>query len=116
MPNKKKSRDQGIIVTQLGLLSDETGRTGYVIAWKSTAYRHWQMHCERVMEFVEIDGGAGTEYVCWETFGGLLGSVVKATVGGQLVERFGDYTRDLKGFVEGMQGQGVERAAENADA
>lgn len=65
------------------------------------------------MEFVEKDGG--TEYACWETFGGLLGSVVKATVGGQLVERFGDYAGDIRGFVEaGMgerKGKGVNGSA-----
>jgi hypothetical protein len=49
---------------------------------------------------MENDGG--TDYACWETFGGLLGSVVKATYGHQLVERFGDYARDVKRFVEGM--------------
>ena len=93
---KKKSRDQGIVVTRLEKM---TGGEGYRIAWKSTGYSYWQLHSERVMEFVEKDGG--TEYVCWETFGGLLGSVVKTMVGGQLVDRFGDYARDVKEFVEG---------------
>lgn len=96
---KKKSRDQGIVVTKLEKLSEGKG---YRIAWKSMGYSHWQLHSERVMEFVEKDGG--TEYVCWETFGGLLGSVVKAMVGRQLVDRFGDYARDVKGFVEGRVG------------
>jgi hypothetical protein len=86
-------------MTKLERLED--GRTGYVIAWKSTGFSHWQMHSERVMEMVEKDGG--TEYTCWETFGGLLGKVVKVTVGSQLVERFGDYARDVKGFAEGSK-------------
>lgn len=60
--------------------------------------RYFRLHSERVMEFVE--GNGGTDYVCWETFGGLLGSVVKTTVGGQLADRFGDYARDLKAYVE----------------
>ena len=55
------------------------------------------------MEFVEIElegGGKGTEFSCWETFGGVLAPVVKATHGGTLVERFGDYQRDVKAFLE----------------
>lgn len=57
------------------------------------------------MEFVD-DGVGGTEYVCWETFGGVLARVVKLAVGGQLVKRFADYAMDLRGFVE--RGTGVE--------
>lgn len=109
---KKKSREQGIVVTRLERLEDGSGggRTGYRIAWKSTGFSHWQLHSERVMEFVDWDGG--TEYSCWETFGGLLGSVVKATVGGQLVDRFGDYARDVKGYVEGLgKGEAVNGSA-----
>lgn len=33
-------------------------------------------------------------------FGGMLGSMVKMMVGTQLVERFGDYSRDLKQYFE----------------
>ena len=109
MPDKKKSRDQGIVVTILKTLDElEDGKVGYRIAWQSTGFSSWLLHSERVMDFVELDGGAGTEYTCWETFGGLLGSVVRATVGGQLVERFGDYARDVKEFVEaGKRREGV---------
>jgi hypothetical protein len=55
------------------------------------------------MEFVEIgmDGGVvGTDYSCWETFGGILAVAVKGTVGGQLVDRFGDYAKDVKMYLE----------------
>lgn len=97
---KKKSREQGIVVTILERFEDQEKRKGLRIAWKSTGWAHWQMHSERVMEFVETEDG-GTEYSCWETFGGVLGSVVKRMVGEQLVDRFGDYARDVKKFVEG---------------
>jgi hypothetical protein len=100
--SSKSNGKQGIEVTVLGELSD--GRRGFTIAWKSMGRAHWQLHSERVMEFVETDAG-GTEYLCWETFGGLLGAAVKATVGRQLADRFGDYARDLKGFVEGGRGE-----------
>ena len=52
------------------------------------------------MEFLEFEGLEGTEYVCWETFGGILGGAVKATVGAQLVDRFGEYARDVKLWIE----------------
>jgi len=80
-------------------------RKGYRIAWTARGWSHWQLHSERVMEFEEVPGESEGElrtlYTCWETFGGLLGGTVKLTVGKTLVERFGDYSRDLKGFAEG---------------
>lgn len=100
----KSSGTQGIEVTVLAALDD--GRKGYRIAWKSTGRAHWQLHSERVMEFVETEEGT-TDYVCWETFGGILGIAVKKTVGRQLVDRFGDYAKDVKGFVEAEQGKSV---------
>lgn len=79
-------------------------RKGYRIAWASSGWSHWQLHSERVMEFEELPGEGEAEvrtvYTCWETFGGLLGGTVKFTVGNTLVARFGDYSRDLKGYVE----------------
>lgn len=132
VPDRKRSRGQGIVVTVLERINEadssstasssaattptnasassgtasgtEAGqRKGWRIAWKSTGWSHWQLHSERVMEFVEIEGGKETEYACWETFGGVLGKVVKATVGSVLVERFGEYAADVKGFVEGAK-------------
>lgn len=131
---------QGIVITRLEAIHAENvdvgvdwlgerkgkERKGYRIAWRSTGWREWQLRSERVIELVEDgeggDGkggdGKGTQYTCWETFGGVLGSVVKATVGTQLQDRFGDYARDLGGFVEsggdagggaGEEGKEVER-------
>jgi len=97
---RKKSRDQDIVITAIEKLGD--GREGYRIAWKGTGWSHWQLHSERVMDFVAIEGG-GTDYTCWETFGGILAVAVKGTVGSTLVERFGDYARDVKGFLEGVK-------------
>jgi hypothetical protein len=41
-------------------------------------------------------------YGSWlrETFGGVLAPVVKYTTGAKLVDRFGDYSRDLKAYYE----------------
>jgi hypothetical protein len=102
VPGRKRSRTQGVIITVLCPLN-EAGKKGYRIAWKSTGYSHWQLHSERVMEFLEIaldNGMIGTEYSCWETFGGLLGPVVKSTFGSNLVDRFGDYASDVRGYFE----------------
>jgi len=102
---RKKSRDQGIAITRMEKLDD--GRKGFRIAWKSTGWSHWQLHSERVMDFVEVEDGV-TDYICWETFGGVLSIAVKATVGGTLVDRFGDYARDVKAFLEkGKDGSDV---------
>ncbi|KAH7355052.1 hypothetical protein BKA65DRAFT_535351 [Rhexocercosporidium sp. MPI-PUGE-AT-0058] len=126
-PGAKKSRSQEMVITILEPLSSTpsspsplapssqtTQRKGYRIAWKSLGYAHWQLHSERVTELVEIDedegeGRKGTEYVCWETFGGALAPVVKLAVGGQLRERFGEYAGGLRGFCfagkGGMEGE-----------
>jgi hypothetical protein len=115
VPGAKKSRDQGIVISRIEQLDD--GREGFRIAWTSTGFSHWQLHSERVMDFVD-DGKGGTEYACWETFGGLLATVVKATYGGTLVERFGDYAGDVRGWFEKGEkwkeapGEGVENGAD----
>jgi hypothetical protein len=102
---KKRSRTQGMLVTVLEPINPtpDSPKSGYRLAWKGVGYSHWQLHSERVMEFIEIElenGERGTEFSCWETFGGVLASVVKGTYGGTLVERFGDYQRDVRGFFE----------------
>jgi hypothetical protein len=108
VPGRKRSRTQGVIITVLSRFN-EAERKGYRIAWKSTGYSHWQLHSERVMEFGEIvldNGKIGTEYSCWETFGGLLGPVVKSTLGGQLVDRFGDYAKNVREYFEDEEVKG----------
>lgn len=105
---RKRDRTQDIVITHLEKM-EKDGRHGYRIAWKSTGWAHWQLHSERVMEFTEyeIEGGAiGTDYVCWETFGGLLARGVKAAKGSQLVERFGDYSRDVRDHFLHQQAKG----------
>ena len=103
--DSKKDRDQGIVLTRLEKLGD--GKQGLRIAWKGTGWSHWQLHSERVMDFVDVGDGV-TEYICWETFGGILARIVKLMHGETLVERFGDYTRDLKAFSEGRKVEDIE--------
>ncbi|KAF8850930.1 hypothetical protein BDZ45DRAFT_679498 [Acephala macrosclerotiorum] len=101
---RKRSRTQGVCITRLVRIEEE-GRRGYRIAWKGTGWSHWQLRSERVMEMVEVEGEGGmkTDYVCWETFGGMLGPMIKMVVGSQLVDRFGDYSRDLRQYFEGRK-------------
>jgi hypothetical protein len=91
-----------MVVTVLSPIN-ENEKQGFRLAWKGTGFSHWQLHSERVMEFIEIElenGEHGTEFSCWETFAGVLAPVVKATYGSTLVERFGDYQRDVKAYLE----------------
>lgn len=94
------------VLSPLPSTSTTEGKKGYRLAWKGTGFSHWQLHSERVMEFISIDlgegKGEGTEFNCWETFAGIMAPVVKATYGGTLAERFGDYQRDVKAFLESI--------------
>lgn len=104
----KRDRTQGILVTYLEKIQKD-GKHGYRIAWKSTGWAHWNLHSERVMEFTEYEmegGKIGTEYVCWETFGGILASATKLTVGKTLVDRFGDYSKDVRDYFLRQEAKG----------
>ncbi|KAL2070769.1 hypothetical protein VTL71DRAFT_13795 [Oculimacula yallundae] len=112
-----KSRKQVIVVSVLEPLSSSPSASsssskGYRIAWIAEGYAHWQLHSERVTELTETtdeEGRTGTEYLCWESFGGLLAPVVRLAVGGQLKERFGDYANGLREFcVDGKGKTGGE--------
>lgn len=75
----------------------EGGRRGWRVLWH--ADEGWLLNGERVLEVVETEDGC--EYVTWESFGGWLAPFVRFAVGGDLVERFADWGRDLKGWSEG---------------
>ena len=100
----QKRGDSGIhSAEQLTLL--EPGTTTCRVAWKSAAVPSSILSAERMHEMVEsIDesGKAVTSYTTWETFGGLVGWIVKLSQGQLLVDRFADWTNDLKAHVEGM--------------
>ena len=101
IPGRKRSRTQGMIVTVLSPMT-ENEKKGYRIAWKGTGYSHWQLHSERVMEFISItleNGEQGTEFNCWETFGGVFAPVVKAAYGHRS-SAIWRYQRDVKAFLE----------------
>jgi hypothetical protein len=49
---------------------------GYRIAWMPKDQWRWNFHSERVVELVET-GNGGTEYTCWETFGGAVSKFLR---------------------------------------
>jgi hypothetical protein len=77
------------------------GRTGYRVCWKVTGYPTWLLRSERVQEFV-VSGADGqeTEYIGWETFGGIFAYPTKWIFGSTLAQRFADWGSDLKAFAE----------------
>ncbi|KAK3330518.1 hypothetical protein B0H66DRAFT_598052 [Apodospora peruviana] len=88
-------------------------RAGWRVAWKtrtsSPLMPGWMLRSERVQEFVEVDTPFGprdepeTAYRCWETFYGVLAPVVRMAVGGQLVNGFNVWMRDLKKRAEELE-------------
>jgi len=111
---RKRTRTQGLVVTRLERIKEEEGKKGFRIAWKGVGWSHWQLHSERVMEMIEVEGEGGeikTDYVCWETFGGMLGPMVKMVAGTQLLDTFGDYSRDLRQYFEGRKKEALNGRA-----
>lgn len=53
------------------------------------------LRTERVQEFIEGEGGKGTDYVCWETFYGVLAPLTKIAVGNKVVAGFKLWGQDL---------------------
>ncbi|KAM5341961.1 hypothetical protein ACJ41O_014992 [Fusarium nematophilum] len=76
------------------------GRSGYRVAWTLRDSPYYFLRAERVQEFLETDDGSGTEYYCWETFGGVMGYGIRHLVGSQLEDGFGRWTDSLKEWVE----------------
>jgi hypothetical protein len=81
----------------------EEGRRGWRVIWRADGGQQWMLNGERLQEVVETEEGC--EYITWESFGGWMAPVVRLAVGGALIERFGDWGRDLKGWCEG-EGKG----------
>jgi hypothetical protein len=59
---------------------------------------------EHVNEIIDLGDGR-TEYVHWEAFGGFLATPMKWFASNDLARAFRDWPEELKGYVEGKQGQ-----------
>lgn len=59
---------------------------------------------EHVNEIIDLGDGR-TEYVHWESFGGTLATAIKWFASGDLARAFRAWPEELKGYVEGKQGQ-----------
>lgn len=90
-------------VTILERFTDPQGRTGYRVAWQYTTMPFMLIHAERVQEFVEArgpDGAIVTEYLNYETFGGLLIPVMRWFKTGEMCDGFSRWMSSLKGAAE----------------
>ena len=112
-PGKKRTRTQSVFVTYIDALPlsssteksdaiNQENKRGYRICWKATGLGSF-LYSERVFELLECrldeaGGITGTDFTCYETFGGVLAITVKLTYGSTLVERFGDYSRDVREY------------------
>lgn len=68
------------------------------------------MHAERVNE-IEDRGDGTCTYRTWETFGGPVARLVKWKYEAILKERFKDWAKDLKGYVERKEAIRQQRGA-----
>ncbi|KAL1302907.1 hypothetical protein AAFC00_003232 [Neodothiora populina] len=89
-------------------------QTGHItrICWvldnKAIITPRFLMHAERVNE-IEDRGDGTTIYRTWETFGGPLARFVKWKYEAMLKDRFKDWARDLKMYVERKEAVNKER-------
>ncbi|KAM0707859.1 hypothetical protein Q7P35_004508 [Cladosporium inversicolor] len=59
---------------------------------------------EHVHEIIDLGDGR-TEYVHWESFGGVLATLIKWFASGDLARSFREWPEELKVYVEGKQGR-----------
>ena len=85
------------IVMTLLEQTERDGHTVYTLAWRNT---QWNLHSERVVELVD-SGDGWTDYTCYETFSGVLSTIVKSMMGSTLVDRMGDVASNIKTYLEG---------------
>ena len=80
---------------------DTPDKKGFKVVWLGKGYPDWALRSERVHEMYEEGEGGGTVYNVYETFSGPLAWFVKIFVGSTLVERFAQWNKELKAFVDG---------------
>lgn len=80
---------------QVTVFDPEAGK----ICWKFTGLPSWLLRSERVHEMIDKKDGT-CEYCTWETFAGPMAYMVRTIYGNTLNERFKDWGRDLKRYVE----------------
>ncbi|PKS13212.1 hypothetical protein jhhlp_000558 [Lomentospora prolificans] len=81
--DEKVTVNQPIFVTHLEEF-ERGGKKGLRVAWRAGgAIPGLMLRSERVQEFIESEEG-GCEYYCWETFYGMIVSVLRWSVGSKL--------------------------------
>jgi hypothetical protein len=99
------------IFTEYGMAGEERRKTRLRVAWGfsgegSKSWPSWVLRTERVHEFhlVELeDGRSATDYLCWETFGGVLAPVLRVVVGTKVRNGFGAWMSGMKGAAEAIE-------------
>ncbi|TAQ83452.1 hypothetical protein B7494_g8229 [Chlorociboria aeruginascens] len=84
----------------------EVGDEGWLVCWAGMDAPSVLLRAERCTVLVagdgDGDGEVGTRYASYETYYGPLATVLQATTEDALVEKFGEWARGLKGYVEGV--------------
>ncbi|KAF9775750.1 hypothetical protein IL306_006124 [Fusarium sp. DS 682] len=92
------------IVDRVERFETDDGRLGYRVTWRYIGMPFFLSHNERVHEFIEsIDPGNGqkvTEYIGWETFGGLAAFIIKYTIYDRFRESFQRWRDEFKAAIE----------------
>lgn len=97
------------VFAEHGMAGAEGRKSRLRISWGFSGSKmpSWVLRSERVQEFHRVELGSGevvTDYLCWETFGGLLSQVVKLSVGGKVQIGINTWGEGLKTAAEAMEG------------
>ncbi|KAM0542379.1 hypothetical protein ACHAPJ_012846 [Fusarium lateritium] len=101
---KRRSNTAAEIVDRVERFETDDGRLGYRVTWRYIGMPFFLTHNERVHEFIEskdlVNGQKVTEYIGWETFGGLTAFLIKYLFSGFFIPAFQRWRDDFKRAVE----------------
>jgi hypothetical protein len=76
------------------------GRKGFRVAWRGRGMIEYVLRTERVQEFWEDEELGGTRYMCWETFYGIMASMVQTGAAKNLQNGLAAWIDGLKAYAE----------------
>ncbi|EGU76961.1 hypothetical protein IWW34DRAFT_736528 [Fusarium oxysporum f. sp. albedinis] len=102
--SKQRTNTAAETVDRVERFETDDGRLGYRVTWRYIGMPFFLSHNERIHEFIEsVDPTSGekvTEYIGWETYGGLAALIIKYTIYDRFRDSFQRWRDDFKAATE----------------